>query len=114
MPQVSLTLANTNYNLLALLYGAGGAIGSNLNSQGKENCSELTLRSDPTNVTSKIYGGDGAMTGGPPPTQFDVGPLNPGDSYKFGNAVRNSISLVNKFLRSDTAGVKVDVTVVYA
>jgi hypothetical protein len=114
MPQVTLTTSGTNYNLLALLYGAGGAIGSNLNSQGKENCCELSIRSDPTNAASKIYVGDGAMGAANPPAQFDVGPLNPGDSYKYGNSVANTISLVNKFLHSDTNSVKVDVTIVYA
>ena len=114
MPQVTLTNANQNYALLTLLYGASGAVGTNLNTQGKENCAELTFRSDPTNAASKIYIGDGSMTGGPPPTQFDIGPLSPGDSYKLGNAVANTISLVSKFIRSDTAAVKVDVIIVYA
>lgn len=116
MPQVTLTAANTNYQLLALLYGASGVIGANLNSQGKENCAELTIRSDTgaANTGSKIYVGDGSMTGGPPPTIFDVGPLSPGESYKWGNAVNNTISLVNKFLRSDTAGVLVNVVIQYA
>ncbi len=114
MPQITLSSANTTYSLLTLLYGAGGAIGSNLNSQGRENCAELSIRSDPTNAASKIYVGDSAMTGGPPPPSFDIGPLSPGDSYKYGNSVANTISLASKYLRSDTGSVKVNVAIVYA
>lgn len=111
MPVVTLASANTNYNLLTLLYGAGGAVG-NISSQGRENAAELTLRSDPANAASKIYVGDSAMTGAG--GQFDVGPLNPGDSFKYGNSVLNAVSLANKFLRSDTSGVRVIVETVYA
>jgi len=110
MPVVTLVNANTNYQLLALLYGPSGAVGSNLNSQGKENCAQLNLRSDTTNPASKVYVGDGSVSA----SNFDAGPLNPGDSFEFGPMRRNVISLVNKFLRSDTAGVKVDVLTVYA
>jgi hypothetical protein len=109
MPVVTLTNNNTNYSLLTLLYGASGVVGTNLNTQGKENCAQLNLRSDPGNSASKIWIGDGTVSS----TVYDAVLDAAGVSFTFGNAVDNTISLVNKFLRTDTGGVKVDVSTVY-
>lgn len=96
--QITLTLANTNYGLADLLVAIDAAV--------PPFAHEAVLQSDDTNGVAKILIGDSNLSG----TRFGV-KLNTGDSRTYVYR-QTSVDIRDFYLRSDTAGSKVNVELV--
>jgi hypothetical protein len=96
LKSVVITLANTNYNLLTLMQALDGATYPRV--------AKLQLQLDPGAGAAKFFIGNDDLSG----TNFGVS-LVAGQALNFDSTPQNIIWLGGILLRSDTAGVRVNV-----
>lgn len=95
---ITLTTLNTNYSLLTLVQALDPGV------TGR--CCKLAIQLDPGAGGAKLFIGNDDLSG----TNYGVA-LFAGQAQIYENAALNVINASQIFLRSDTSGVKVNITI---